>query len=374
MQDKVCLLNPGPVTLTRRVRQALLAPDLCHREPEFAALQEEVRTRLARVYPEAADDCTAVLLTGSGTAAVEAMTGSLVPPNGKALVAANGIYGERLASILHTQGKEHTIVRSEWTEPINLAEVERTLAEDARITHVLAVHHETTTGRLNDLAALGTLCRRRGVALLLDAVSSFAGEAIDFAGWNVEACAATANKCLHGVPGIAFVLVRKQALESRPSGSRCLYLDLHRHYEEQRRGQPLFTPAVHVLYALREALAELDDFGGWQARQHHYRRLSRLLRDGLRHHGVRLLLSDEDACSVTLTAFVLPEGVTFPMLHARLKEAGFVIYPGQQVLKESIFRVAVMGDLCAEEVGRFVELVAAVIRSGATLETTAEGR
>src|SRR5947209_15694271 len=105
VNGKVCLLNPGPVTLTDRVRQALLRPDLCHREPEFAALQEDVRARLARVYPEAADDYAAVLLTGSGTAAVEAMTGSLVPPEGKALVVANGIYGERIASILEVQGK-----------------------------------------------------------------------------------------------------------------------------------------------------------------------------------------------------------------------------------------------------------------------------
>lgn len=364
MKDKVCLLNPGPVTLTRRVRQALLRPDLCHREPEFSALQDDVRARLARVYPEAAAGYAAVLLTGSGTAAVEAMTGSLVPPGGKALVAANGIYGERIASILQTQGKDHTVVRSEWTQPINFAEVERTLAEDARITHVLAVHHETTTGRLNDLATLGAVCRRRGVSLLVDAVSSFAGEAIDFAGWNIEACAATANKCLHGVPGIAFVLARKDALETRVSGSRCLYLDLFRNYQEQRRGGPLFTPAVHVLYALQEALAELEESGGWQSRHAHYCRLSRLLRDGLRRLGVDLLLSDEHAYSATLTSFVLPAGVSFPALHARLKEAGFVIYPGQHALKESIFRVAVMGDLSAEEVGRLVSLFPAALQRG----------
>src|SRR5262249_39470271 len=146
----------------------------------------------------------------------------------RALVVANGIYGERLATILQAQGKEHDIVRSAWTEPMNIEEVERRLAGDARFTHVLAVHHETTTGRLNDLAALGAICRRRGVALLVDGVSSFAGEPIDFEAWNIEAVAATANKCLHGVPGIAFVLARKRAFEERVSGARCLYLDLFR--------------------------------------------------------------------------------------------------------------------------------------------------
>src|SRR3954470_16537412 len=115
---------------------------------------------------------------------------------------------------------------------MDLDEVDRRLAGDGAFTHVLAVHHETTTGRLNDLGALGAVCRRRGVALLVDGVSSFAGERIDFAGGTVGPCAATPKKALHGVPGIAFVLARKVALEGRVSGSRCLYLDLFRNYEE----------------------------------------------------------------------------------------------------------------------------------------------
>jgi 2-aminoethylphosphonate-pyruvate transaminase len=358
--DKICLLNPGPVTLTPRVRQALLRPDLCHREPEFAALQSDVRARLERVYPDAAADYAAVMLAGSGTAAVEAMLGSLVPHSGRVLVAANGVYGERMASILEAHGKAFDVVRAEWTQPMHLAEVSRRLRGDARFTHVAAVHHETTTGRLNDLAALGAICRERGVALLLDTVSSFGGEAIDFAGWNVEGCAATANKCLHGVPGTAFVLARRQALERRPSGARGLYLDLARNYQEQRKGYPLFTPAVQVVYALQEALAELDDHGGWQGRREHYRALSGELRAGLRELGFALLLGDERPYSSFLSSFLLPPGLAYQDLYGRLKECGFIIYPGQQALSGTIFRVSVMGDLSGQDVSRFVGAVARV--------------
>jgi 2-aminoethylphosphonate-pyruvate transaminase len=342
------------VTLTRRVRQALLRPDLCHREPEFTALQADVRGRLARVYPGLGDRYTAVLLTGSGTAAVEAMVGSLVPRAGKALVVENGVYGERMSSILAAQGKAFDTVRSAWTEPIDLAAVERKLLGDSGVSHVLAVHHETTTGRLNDLAGLGEICRRRGVSLLLDTVSSFGGEAIDLDGWNVEACASTANKCLHGVPGIAFVLVRKSALEERPSAACSVYLDLHRNYQEQRKGHPLFTPAVQSLYALDEALRELEDDGGWEWRHEHYAALSRLVRGGLAERGVKLLLPERE-CSSTLSSFLLPEGVVFQELYERLKQAGYVIYPGQQALKESIFRVAVMGDLSRRDMEGFLD-------------------
>src|SRR5262245_44304047 len=137
------LLNPGPVTLTSRVRAALTGVDLCHREPEFAALQAELRRRLIGVYPQAARDYTALLLAGSGTAAVEAMVGTFVPRQGHALVVANGVYGERMAAMLTAQGKTAHTARAAWTEPMDLIAAERLLAAEPRITHVLAVQHET---------------------------------------------------------------------------------------------------------------------------------------------------------------------------------------------------------------------------------------
>lgn len=359
-RERIRLLNPGPVTLTPRVRQALAGPDLCHREPEFAALQTEVREGLASIYAGVENGYSAVLFTGSGTAAVEAMVGSLVPGGGKALVVENGVYGERMSAMLRAQGKQFETVHCEWTQAMDLARIEDKLLRDPQVSHVLAVHHETTTGRLNDLPALGTICRRRGVALMLDAVSSFAGEEIDFENWNVEACASTANKCLHGAPGIAFVLARTSALEQRFSEACSVYLDLQRNYREQHQGQPLFTPSVQILYALREALRELTDCGGWQQRHQHYAALSRQLRDGMKARGIQLLLPEE-SYSASLTSFLLPEKVPFQHLYDRLKEAGFVIYPGQHSLKAGIFRVAVMGDLGENDLAEFLTSFSAAL-------------
>jgi len=348
------LLNPGPVTLTRRVREAMLKADLCHREPEFAALQAEIRERLAAVYPQAARDFTAILLTGSGTAAVEAMVGSLVPRNGQALVVANGVYGERMAAMLEAQGKAIHLARAEWIEPMNLTMAEQMLSREPKITHVLAVHHETTTGRLNDMAALGAVCRRYRVSLLLDCISSFGGEEIDFERWNLEACAGTANKCLHGVPGVSFVLARESALQSRQSGATSVYLDLFRHYAEQRKDSSPFTPSVHVCYALAEALRELADAGGWQSRHAHYAALSRQVFDGLRAQGVEPLLDLMAPSSSVLTAYRVPAGYDYASLHDALKAAGFVIYAGQGKFNQEIFRIAVMGALDSTDVERLL--------------------
>jgi 2-aminoethylphosphonate-pyruvate transaminase len=362
---KIRLLNPGPVTLTDGVRGALLGPDLCHRQPEFSALMQDVRQRLARVYPTCGGQWTAVLLTGSGTAAVEAMLGSLTPRDGASLVVCNGVYGERMAKILQRQGKRYETVGREWTAPIDLDAVARAL-DAASFSHVLAVHHETTTGRMNDIAALGDLCARRGVPLLLDAVSSFGGEPIDFADGAIAACAVTANKCLHGVPGISFVLVQERLLQNGVTASASLYLDLFAQYAAQSRGGTPFTPAVQVLYALGQALVEFEAAGGWAPRHASYMALSCRLRAGLRSLGLRPLL-DENAYASTLTSFHLPPRVAFLELYQRLQERGFVIYPGQQALDGKIFRIAVMGDLTAADIDELIQAIAEIIgRAGGT--------
>lgn len=362
---KMRLLNPGPVTLTERVRGALQREDLCHREPEFAALQLDVRARIERIYDGVAGTYVAVMLTGSGTSAVEAMVGSLVPREGRALVVANGVYGDRMAQMLAAQGKRFEVVASDWVRDIDLAEVEKRLASDPTITHVLSVQHETTTGRLNSIPALGALCKKYDRAFLLDGVSSFGGEDIRFDEWNLEAVAATANKCLHGVPGVSFVVVKRSVFASRASGATSVYLDLWRHWKEQERGWSPFTQSVHVVYALQEALAEMESLGGWRARHAEYARRAGLVRATLAELGVEYFLDDgERASSSILTAFKVPGHVTYDRLHDELKARGFVIYAGQGPYLGKMFRIAVMGDLTAADMNDLTAGLRAILARG----------
>jgi 2-aminoethylphosphonate-pyruvate transaminase len=178
------LLNPGPVTLTERVRRSLLQPDLCHRESEFFDLQDEARKRLLATYSLDPAIWTAVLMTGSGTAAVESMVAALAPEAGRLLIVENGVYGERIAQMCAQYRIAHERVAGPWMEAPDLDAIAArldTARQDARFTHLAVVHHETTTGRLNDLKPLGELCRARGMGLLVDAVSSFGAEYLDFA-------------------------------------------------------------------------------------------------------------------------------------------------------------------------------------------------
>ncbi|HDR8954136.1 TPA: 2-aminoethylphosphonate aminotransferase [Burkholderia vietnamiensis] len=352
------LLNPGPVTLSERVRRSLLQPDLCHRESEFFDLQDEARARLVAAYELDPAEWAAVLMTGSGTAAVESMIAALVPQDGKLLVIENGVYGERITQIATQYGIAHDVLKHEWMQAPDVAEVAARL-DAGGYSHVAVIHHETTTGRLNDLGAIADVCRARGVRMLVDGVSSFGAEAIDFGGGVIDAVAATANKCLHGVPGAAFVIVRRSALTK--AASRTYYLDLGRLAKLQDQRNTPFTPSVHAYYALVEALREFDEAGGWRARHARYKALADQVQAGLAARGMPLVLPEGES-SVVLRAYRLPQGVAYEALHDGLKARGFVIYAGQGGLSKELFRISTMGAIEAADVERLLEGFTALTR------------
>jgi 2-aminoethylphosphonate-pyruvate transaminase len=351
------LLNPGPVTLTERVRRSLLQPDLCHRESEFFDLQDEVRALLLSTYALDAAQWAAVLLTASGTGAVESMLAALVPQSGRVLIVENGVYGERMTRICAQYGIAHQRLAGDWLQALDCDAVEALLDAkgEAPYTHLAVVHHETTTGRLNDLRRLGELCRARDVGLLVDGVSSFGAEALDFREGNLSAVAATANKCLHGVPGVSFVIVRRSALAL--AACRTYYLDLGRLARLQDQRNTPFTPAVQGFYALLEALREFTEQGGQPARYRHYKTLAEQVRTGLASIGIDSVLPPEQS-SVVLRAYRLPAGLTYPALHDALKAQGFVIYAGQGDLSQTLFRISTMGNLTAADMQRLLQCFA----------------
>jgi 2-aminoethylphosphonate-pyruvate transaminase len=192
------------------------------------------------------------------------------------------------------------------------------------------------------------------VRLLLDAVSSFGGEEIDFEKWEIDACAGTSYTCLHGVPGVSFVIARKSAFSRRKTAASGVYLDLFRQYAEQSRNATPFTPAVSLYFALNEALEELLDAGGWRSRRAHYRDLTQRLFHGLRAQGIEPLLDIREPASSHLTSYRIPGGSDYSSMHSYLKKAGFVIYAGQGKLAGEMFRIATMGALTSRDIDQLL--------------------
>jgi 2-aminoethylphosphonate-pyruvate transaminase len=337
------LLNPGPANTTVSVRNALVMDDLCHREPECFEMMRRCRERLVALAGGGAD-FTAVLFAGSGTAAVEATIASAVPHDRALLVVDNGVYGDRMRRIALAHGIPAEAVASDIFTPVDPTAVERALRAHPEISHVAVVHHETTTGLLNPVAEVARVAHRLGRRVIVDAMSSLFGERLDVTQDGIDFVAASANKCLQGVPGVSFVLARRRALDALAGAPpRSVYLDLHGHFTSQEQDNTPFTPAVQVLHAMEQALIELDQ-ETVKRRTDRYAESARVLREGMAGLGLEILVP-EDARSNTLTTFRLPAAVTYEALHDAMKGRRYIIYAGQGALKAYAFRVANMGTL-----------------------------
>ena len=351
------LLNPGPANTSREVREALVIPDLCHREPELFDVMRDCRERLVRLC-EGGDGFAAVLFTGSGTAAVEAAVASAVPDDGGILIVDNGVYGDRLLRIARAHGLVHRALSYDVATPARPADVGDALRADRRLTHVAVVHHETTTGVLNPVAEIVRAAAGEGRRVLVDAMSSLFGEPLDVTQDGIDFVMASANKCLQGVPGISFVLARRSALDAlRGRPARSVYLDLWSHYATQEQDNTPFTPAVQVLHAMRQALRELEKEGVAE-RIGRYAENARVLRRGMAALGFEILVP-EGARSSILTTFKLPAGIAYDPLHDAMKRRGYIIYAGQGDIRKYAFRVSNMGTLTPKDMQGVVEAFAA---------------
>jgi 2-aminoethylphosphonate-pyruvate transaminase len=229
-----------------------------------------------------------------------------------------------------------------------------------RYEALAVVHHETTTGLLNDLPAIAAVCREQGVRVLVDAVSGLGGEPFDFEHWPVDAVACTANKCVQGLPGLSFALIRREFMDAmRGFPERSLYLHLPRHHDEQERRSTPFTPAVQIGYALDAALDELAE-ETVARRIARYAKAAAIVREGLTSLGFVLFLPPSLRSNTMTTVRLLPT-LSYQTLHDALRRQGFVIYAGQGALAATVFRVATMGDVTEDDYRRFLHALGTIV-------------
>jgi len=352
------IFSPGPSNISERVRNALLAPDICHRDEEFTALLAAVRRGILEIAGVAHDPrYSAIVLGGSGSVAIESVVAA-ARPFGKLLVVSNGPYGERAAAMARYHGVDVDEVRLDWGDEITTARLDQAIAA-AKAKTLYLVHHETATGRLNDLRALAAVGKSHGCLVLADTVSSIAGETLDVAGWQLDAVIGSANKCIRGVPGAAFVIASREYLEGAERQRAAHYSNLATHAAAEARGETPFTPPVQVMYALHEAIREtLDE--GVANRIQHYRALMQLVQERLPALGITPLL-EVGAYASTLISCQLPAGRSYESLHRALKSRGYVIYAAQGELKERAFRLGLIGHFGRAEVSGFLDALAGVL-------------
>jgi 2-aminoethylphosphonate-pyruvate transaminase len=354
------LLTPGPLTTARSIKQAMVH-DWGSRDAAFVAINRAVLDRLPEIV-HGEDRYVTVPMQGSGTFAVEAMLTTFVPRTGKVLLLVNGAYGERAARIVEIAGRTTVIQRRAEDQLPNLEALERSLAEDPRLSHVFVVHCETTSGILNPVAEVAKIVARHGRRLLVDAMSAFGALPLDTRSIPFDAVAASSNKCIEGVPGLGFVICRREALAETKGNATTLVLDLFdQHAAFEKTGQYRFTPPIHVIVAFHEALELFWAEGGVAGRGGRYAENCRILIDGMAKLGFETLLPAEVQAPIIVT-FRMPEhpAFVFARFYDALKERGYVIYPGKLTVADS-FRIGCIGQLHAEQMRGAVAAVAEVL-------------
>lgn len=355
-KDKA-LFTPGPLTTSRTVKQAMLC-DLGSRDQEFIALVADVRRRLVEVAAADPDVYTAVLMQGSGTFAIESVIGSVIPPTGRLLVLVNGAYGERMVKIAQRLGVDVDELRSPENMPVAVDALDARLAADEAVTHVAVVHCETTTGLMNPVEEVGAVAARYERSLIVDAMSSFGAVPVAMAGWGVDYLISSANKCIEGVPGFAFVLARIAALRAIRGYARSVSLDLLAQYEGlEKDGQFRFTPPVQAILAFHQALVELEAEGGVVERGARYRRNYARTLQGMTELGFRPYLAERDRGYI-ITSFHYPThpNFDFQRFYQLLSDRSHVIYPGK-LSHADCFRIGHIGRL---EIGDVESLLCSV--------------
>ncbi|MFT4595840.1 MAG: 2-aminoethylphosphonate-pyruvate transaminase [Paracrocinitomix sp.] len=350
---KYLLFTPGPVNVATNVRSAVAGTDICHREVEFERVLRSIEGQLLDLFEiRQQGRYQAVVITGSGTAANEAMLSSVVG-NQNILVLANGEFGERLHEISEIHNEHTSLLQFGWGERMDLAVIEDHLGNN-HVDVIAMVHHETSSGILNPLQAIGALARAHDITLVVDCVSSAGAEIVDMERDHIAFCSSSSSKAIGSYSGLSFVVGKRAEFKKlRTIVAKTKYLDLYKFYQfATDRSQTPNTPAVSLFYALDQALANIlsETVVGRRAT---VLAAATRLRSGMSELGLTFLLDANDMCSVLTTVHV-PPGIEIERLRHALRRRSIIIYEGKGPLKGRVFQVGNIGELNTVHVTRFL--------------------
>ena len=358
MIEKKMLFTPGPVMTSDKVKAVLAHPDMGHRRPAFGQIVDRVRASLLELF-KADDRYATVVVSGSGTAANETALSSIIKDSDGVLLIKNGEFGNRLHDILTCYGLTFHTLEYDWGQRPSLEQIEQVLAGNTRIQWVCMVYHETSTGLVNPVSEVGDLVQKYDRHLFVDCISAIGGEDINVVRDHIDVATGVANKAVGGMTGVSFVCAKRSSVPVLQTEvpRRNIYLNLQEHLEwADSLSQTPNTPSVTMFVALEAVLRELLE-EGLETRIQKYQSCARIIRDGVRKLGLRLLLVDE-LSSNTVTSVFLPEGISLADFITELDRRGYIVYPGKgSFYVQNMFQIANMGQIKPEQCQQFLEVL-----------------
>ncbi|WP_033613615.1 2-aminoethylphosphonate--pyruvate transaminase [Lactiplantibacillus fabifermentans] len=358
MKQPYLLLTPGPLSTTPSVKDAMQI-DYCTWDSDYRTVTETIREQILALANANPATYTTVLLQGSGSYGVEATIGTAIPRDGATLlIAINGAYGQRISEIAEYYRIPHVDIVFNEDEAVAPARISEALATHPEITHFAMIHSETTTGILNPIEAIVPMLKERGIITIIDAMSSLGGVPLDMDTLACDYLVSSANKCVQGVPGFAFIIAKQAVLAETADNARSLCLDLYAQWQAMTKqpGKWRFTSPTHVVHAFAQALIELTAEGGVTPRYQRYHANQILLSDGMQALGFDLVIDPADQGPI-ITSFKYPsQHFDFDDFYQFIKERGFVIYPGKVSAIPS-FRIGTIGDVDTADIKRLLAII-----------------
>lgn len=343
------LLTPGPLTTSLTTKKAMLH-DWGTRDSHFHDLTSKIRTFLVNLI-KGQDNFVCIPMQGSGTFAVEAAIGTLIPKTGKLLIPNNGAYCQRVIEICEYLNRAYDEISFQENMPMCPQRIRQHLIENPDITHVVVVHCETSSGIMNPLKEISQVVAELDRKLIIDAMSTFGAIPIHSNEIIFDAIVASANKCLEGIPGLGFVIANHSTLQTSEGNSHSLSLDLYKQYTYmEKTKQWRFTPPTHVTAGFWQAIQEYIEEGGLEGRLARYENNCNVLVTGMRELGFSTLLDNSIMSPIIVTFHMPPDkNFNFTTFYDKLKQQGFIIYPGKLTIADT-FRIGCIGKISQKEI------------------------
>ncbi len=348
------LLNPGPATTTDTVKASLMAPDMCHREQDFVDVIEKLRKDLVTIAKGNDKDHVAVLFSGSGTINMDVALNSLLPEGKKVLIVNNGAYSSRAVDIAKFYNLQYIELKLDFSSAVDLNEVRKVFASNQDIALVYTTHHETGSGILNDLRGIGKIAHENGAVFVADTTSSFALVPIDIVNDNVDFILASAQKGIAAMPGLSFIIGRRDIIEkSKDYPKRSYYCNLYRqYYHFEYNGEMQFTPPVQLVYAAAQGVKEYF-LEGAEKKYQRILRINNAVHDGLKRLGFQETIKREHQGPLVVSV-LYPNDTNwdFKKVHDYCYQRGFILFP-RPVGGIPAFRIGALGAIDVKDIENF---------------------
>jgi len=353
---KKLLFTPGPLNTSDITKKTTLT-DLGSRDIDFIRINKLLFSNILKLS-FANKGYVCLPIQGSGTFCLEAIFETLLSNKSKILILTNGTYGNRLINICKKNRKKFLVLKFSENEVISIDKTEKILSKNKSISHLALIHCETSSGILNPLNEIALLCKKYKTKLIVDAMSSFGGININIQKNNIDALISSANKCLEGIPGFSFSIIKKNSLLQSKGNANSLTLDLFDQWTGfLKNNQWRFTPPTHSIIALSSALEQLKKEGGVNSRNKRYKNNYLTLINGMKKMGFKCYL-DENLHSPIIVSFQMPKNpkFNFNFFYNNLSKLGFVIYPGS-ITNQETFRIGCIGNIYPKHIKMLLKAI-----------------